>query len=171
MVILRVSPNSEFRVRDDLHQLGLSALVPVEFKLIRKWVTVWVMRNGVEIAEKQQRFLKQPVIRGYVFAGLDVCDWASVTAIREVKGALWIDGRPARLTGTQTAALELLSRPANRSNASGWSPGDITRVRKGAWTEFEAVVQSIKKGKIVAIVNLFGRPNEVTLSPDQLEPA
>ena len=158
MIILRTAPCSEFRVRDELHRLDIAALVPVEFSVSR-------------FGKGRETIRKAPVIRGYVFAGLGDHDWASVTAIREVKGALWIDGRPARLTGSQTAALELLSRPASRANSSGWSPGDVARVRKGAWAQFEAVVQSIKKGKIVAIVNLFCRPNEVTLSPDQLEAA
>lgn len=158
MVILRVSPNREFRVRDDLHRLGLAALVPVEFSVSR-------FGNG------RESIRKAPVIRGYVFAGLDIEDWATVTAIREVKGALWIDGRPARLTSTQTTALELLSRPAQRANASGWSPGDRVRVRRGAFAELDAVVSQIKRGQVIATVEMLGKLHTVKLNADQLEAA
>ena len=168
MVILRVSPNSEFRVRDELHKLGLSALVPVEFRSYRVVNKSFDRRQITDVDVKHR---KLPVIRGYVFAGLDVHDWASVTAIREVKGALWIDGRPARLTGTQTAALELLSRPAQRANASGWSPGDKVRVRRGAYGELEAIVSQIKRGHVIATVEMMGKLHTVKLNPYQLEAA
>ena len=158
MIILRVSPNSEFRVRDDLHRLGLAALVPVEFTVSR-------------FGKGKETIRKAPVIRGYVFAGLDVHDWSSVTAIREVKGALWIDGRPARLTGSQTAALELLSRPAQRANSSGWSPGDKVRVRRGAFAELDAIVSQIKRGHVIATVQMLGKAHTVKLDADQLEAA
>ena len=156
MNILRVSPCSEFRVRDALHRMGWSAFVPVEFSASR-------------FGRGRESIRRAPVARGYVFA--TVQDWLALKPIREVKGAICVEGRPYLLTGAQTAALELLSRPLARANAKGWSPGDIARVRRGAWTEFEAVVRSIRKGKVVATVQLFGKACEVTLTPDQLEAA
>ena len=156
MHILRVSPCSEFRVRDELHRMGLLAYVPVEFQTSR-------------FGRGKEGIRKAPVVRGYVFAAIQ--DWHALRAIREVKGAVCIGDRPAALTGAQTAALELLSRPLARANRSGWSPGDIAKVRKGAWAEFEAVVREVKRGKVVATVHLFGRPMDVTLAAEQLEAA
>lgn len=158
MIILRTAPCSEFRVRDELHRLDIAALVPVEFSVSR-------------FGHGRETIRKAPVIRGYVFASLDVQDWAAVTAIREVKGALWIDGRPARLTGSQTAALELLSRPASRANSSGWSPGDKVRVRRGAYAELAAVVSQIKRGHVIATVEMLGKLHTVKVNADQLEAA
>ncbi len=158
MIILRTAPCSEFRVRDELHRLDIAALVPVEFSVSR-------------FGKGRETIRKSPVIRGYVFASLDVQDWAAVTAIREVKGALWIDGRPARLTGSQTAALELLSRPASRANSSGWSPGDKVRVRRGAFAELNAVLSPIQPGTVVATIEMLGKVHTVKLTPDQLEAA
>ena len=156
MNILRVAPCSEFRVRDELHRMGLLAYVPVEF-------TVSKFGRGKESIRKA------PVARGYVFA--EVKDWMAIARVSGIKGAVTIDGRPYRLGPQQTAALELLSRPLQRSNRSGWSPGDIAKVRKGAWAEFEAIVREVKKGKVIATVHLFGRPMTVTLAAEQLEAA
>lgn len=156
MNILRCAPCTEFKVRDELHRLGIAALVPVEF-------TVSKFSRGKEAIRKS------PVVRGYVFAS--ITDWMAISRVRGIKGAVTIDGAPYTLTRSQTDALELLSRPLQRSNRSGWSPGDKVRVRRGAYTELEAVVQDIKKGKVVVVTSLFGKQMEVTVPAEQLEAA
>lgn len=156
MNILRVAPCSEFRVRDELHRMGLLAYVPVEFQTSR-------------FGKGKEGIRKAPVVRGYVFA--TVTDWLALRRVKEVKGAVCIGDRPATLTAPQTAALELLSRPLQRANRSGWSPGDKVKVKRGAFAELEAVVSEIKKGKVVVVTSLFGKQMEVTVPAKQLEAA
>ena len=156
MNILRVSPCREFKVRDELHRMGLTAYVPVEFDRSR-------------FGKGRETIRKAPVVRGYVFAA--ITDWPALHAVKEVKGALFVNGRPATLTSTQTAALELLSRPLERANRSGWSPGDKVRVRRGAFAELDAVVAEIKRGHVIATVDMLGKTHRVRIEADQLEAA
>ena len=156
MNILRCAPCAEFKVRDELHRLGIAALVPVEF-------TVSKFSRGKEAIRKA------PVVRGYVFA--DITDWMAIARVRGLKGAVTVDGRPYRLSASQTAALELLSRPLQRSNRTGWSPGDKVRVRRGAMAELDAVVAEIRRGKVMVVTSLFGKQMTVTVAADQLEAA
>ena len=58
MNILLVSPCREFKVRDELHRLGLRAYVPVEFQTSR-------------FGKGKETVRRQPVVRGYVFAAVD----------------------------------------------------------------------------------------------------
>lgn len=156
MNILKVAPCREFKVRDELHRMGMLAYVPVEFQSSR-------------FGKGKEGIRKAPVVRGYVFA--KVTDWFALKAVKEVKGAVCIGERPATLTTAQTAALELLSRPLERANRSGWSPGDKVKVKRGAFAELEAVVSEIRKGKVVVVTEMFGKPMTVALPAKQLEAA
>lgn len=156
MHILKVRPCSEFKARDELHRLGMTAYVPVEF-------------STSKFGRGRETIRKAPVVRGYVFAAVN--DWTVVRAVREVTGALIINDRPATLTPTQSAALELLSRPLERANSHGWNPGDRVRVRRGAFAELDAIVSQIKRGHVIATVEMMGKTHTVKIAMDQMEAA
>jgi len=155
--ILKVAPCSEFKVRDALTlDLGLSAYVPVEFKVQR-------------YSGNREGYRRRVIIGGYVFAAID--DWAALEAIREVKGAIFADGRPATLTGSQIAAIEALSQPYKQQRRRGWSAGDKARIKRGQFAELQAIIDRIDKGKIITVVEMFGKQHALRLDPDQLEAA
>ncbi len=157
--ILRAAPRSEFKIRDELHWLGLSALVPVEFSV-------------ASFGKGREAIRKAPIVRGYVFADVSPRDWSSIAAIREVKGAMLINDRPATLHASEVEALELLSKPLHRPNSSRLRPGDQVAIRRGAFASLRGVVDRIEKnGKVVAMVELFGKWSEVKLRPQDLEAA
>ena len=157
MHILRVMPQREFRVRDQLHDLGLAAYVPIEFQ------TTWYPK-GRSVTRRL------PLIRGYVFAAVD--DWMPVRAIAEVTGALLLDGAPVTLTAAEMAAVEALSRPMQRAIPSAtWVRGDAVTIRRGAWAQLTGVVDRIERGKVVAVVEMFGKRSEVRLDPAVVEAA
>ena len=159
-VILTCRPRMEFRARDEIHGLGLSALVPVEFKLR-------------QMAKAITR-IKRPVLPGYVFAALPTADdWHAIGGIDGVRLPLRLDGRWATLTAAQVRALEVLSQPAEQSRNEGSAHriGDRIRIRRGAMAELEAVVASVAGGNIVAIVDLFGKQHQVTVPAEQVEAA
>jgi transcription antitermination factor NusG len=159
MIILRSRPCSEFKVRDKLTlDYGLAAYVPVEFSKSR-------FGRGKEIVRRK------PVVRGYVFAGLDPADWHVLSKIPEVAGVVFVHGRPASLTPSQMDSIELLSRPIDRANASGWSPGDRVRIRRGAYAELAAVVEKAEKGTVIATVDLLGKLHTVKLPENAVEAA
>lgn len=159
MEILKVAPSSEFRVRDELHRMGRNAFVPVEFSVSR-------------FGKGRETIRKSPVIRGYVFAAIPDIAWDGTRRLLpQIKGKIGIDGRPTTLTASQMAAVELLSRPVERANRTGWSPGDKVRVRRGAYAELEAVVAEIKRGTVIAHVELFGKTHSVRVPLQSLEAA
>lgn len=156
--ILKVRPCSEFKVRDGFIDREIATYVPVEFAASR-------------FGRGSKTVRKAPVIRGYVFADIGLGDWHVLSKLREVVGAVFVDGRPAALTQRQVDALELLSRPFARANAAGWAPGDRARVRRGAFAELEGIVSEIKKGKVIMSVELLGKVHSVPVSEDSLEAA
>lgn len=179
--ILLTTPGNEFKVRDELHRLGAWALVPVEFRLSKG---------------KDQRTLKRPVLPGYCFA--DIGDWSilmqpSIRTVRvgendflheagqpalieglRARPVFTLDGRPAELAPREIKALEVLSRPlaALRMPGNRLRPGDRIKIKVGAMADLSACIERItKKGNAVAVFELFGKTNHVTLTPDQFEAA
>lgn len=150
--ILRSAPVAEFKARDELHRCGLAAYVPVEFQVAR-------------YGRGRETVRRSPIIRGYVFASVPLEAWREVAAVREIKGALLVEGRPARLSQTEVDAVELLSRPLHRANRTGWSPGDRVAIQRGAFATLEGVVRRIERGRVVTALTMFGRVVEVPVAP------
>ncbi len=162
--ILLTTPQSEFRVRDELHRRGLSAYVPVEFR--------W--QRG-----KAKRILRSPVMPGYVFA--EVNRWSDLgpdATGRAIDGlrsrpALLIEGRPASMTANAVLALQALSQPLTKvARGTRLNIGDRIKIKIGALTDLQADVARITaKGQPVAVVQLFGKDHTVTLGDGQWEAA
>ena len=156
--ILLTTPQSEFRVRDELIERGASAVVPVEFRWSRG---------------ETKRPMRRPVIPGYVFADIErweVIFGKPLDGLR-TRPVLLIEGRPANLTANAVSSLLALSRPIQ-----GPRPqvriGDRLRVKLGHLTDLQADVARITaKGQPVAVVEMFGKRHEVTLEAGQWEAA
>lgn len=154
-VILTTTPQTEFRARDEMHRLGIAALVPVEFRM-RQCATV-------------KSFVKRPVLPGYLFACIGPNEWAVVRAIDGVRLPLRSDGRWATLTPSQVSALETLSQPAKqRQSNHSYRIGDRIRIRRGAMAELHAVIASLEGGQIVAVVSMFGKEHRVQVAPEHV---
>ena len=156
--VLRSAPSREFKARDELHRLGLPAYVPVEF-------SVSAYGKGRETIRRS------PLFRGYVFAGVAFDQWPVVAGVREIKGAILIDGSPARLSQAELDAIELLSRPLERSRGVRWRQGDTVQIRRGAFASLSGVVQRVENGKVITEIAMLGKLCRVPLKPDQLEAA
>lgn len=162
--ILLTTPQSEFRVRDELHRRGLSAYVPVEFRWARG---------------KAKRIMRAPVMPGYVFA--EVNRWSDLgpdASGRAIDGlrtrpALLIEGKPASMSVNAVVALQALSQPlAKVARGSRLNIGDRIKIKLGALTDLQADVARVTlKGQPVAIMQLFGKQHEVTLGDGQWEAA
>jgi transcription antitermination factor NusG len=154
-VILTTAPLTEFRARDEMIELGIAALVPVEFRM-RQWAKV-------------KRFTRKTVLPGYLFALIGPADWAAVRAIDGVRLPLRSDGRWATLTPSQVLALETLSQPAQQGQIDhNYRLGDLIRIRRGAMAELEAVIASLDGGQIVAVVSMFGKEHRVQVAPEHV---
>lgn len=159
--VVRVAPNREFAVRDDMHAVGMPAVVPVQFthRKVRKDGTV--------------TYRRKPVMPGYVMACFrDSADWCHAIKIRGYKGVIWLDGSPYRLSQASLDSVLMLSKPAQAVRRDhGVKIGDAIRIKRGAHAELSGIVEDISRGKVVARVPLIGgREHRVTLDYDQLHP-
>lgn len=161
--VLTTSPQAEFHVRDELHWLGHAALVPVAFR----WRT---HAFGKKIkAPTPQRVQRVP---GYVFAAFErEPNWFELERVRGWTGLVFADGRLATLSRSQFDAIEALSVPiqAIKSPESKYRAGDRVRILRGANAELEAIVETIKNGKVVATVDLLGKRHRTTVALDALQ--
>ena len=154
-VILTTTPQTEFPARDKMIELGIAALVPVEFRMKQR--------------AKVKSFVKRPVLPGYLFACIGPNEWAAVSAIDGVRLPLRVDGRWATLTPLQVSALETLSQPAQqRQGGHNYRLGDRIRIRRGAMAQLEAVIASLDGGQIVAVVSMFGKEHRVQVAPEHV---
>lgn len=178
--ILLTTPQSEFRVRDELHRRGLSAYVPVEFRWARG---------------RAKRIMRAPVIPGYVFA--EIGHWSQLVqkttrtirigendfvhqegmtvlldGLRD-RPIYMIEGKPAVMAPHAVMALQTLSQPlAKVARGNRLAVGDRIKIKIGALTDLQADVARITtKGQPVAIVQLFGKTHEVALTDGQWEAA
>lgn len=156
--ILRSAPCCEFRARDELHRRGIAAYVPVEFESSR-------------FGRGRETIRRMPIIRGYVFGFVTPDAWPVLHAIQHIKGAILIDGRPARLRQSEIDAIELLSRPIERRRGVRWRPGDTVQIRRGAFAALDGVVRRIERGKVVTEISMLGKLCEVLIDANQLEAA
>lgn len=157
--ILLTTPGAEFKVRDELHRLGMWSLVPVEFRLSKR---------------KDGRPLRRPVLPGYCFADIEAFHLlTSIDGLRS-RPVMMLDGRPAAMLPREVTALEALSRPlaAIRSPGTRLRPGDRIKIKVGAMADLTACIDRItKRGRAVAIVELMGKRHEISVEPEQVEAA
>lgn len=146
----------EFRVRDALTYDGTPAYVPVEFR-----------------GSKAARHRPIAIAPGYVFA--DVSDWGMLRAVDGLasRPILMMGGKIATVTPDEMSAVEALSKSIAGDDAPsaghGYKPGDVIQIRLGALAVVDALVARVsKKGNPVALVELFGKTNEVVVSPNMI---
>lgn len=159
--VIKVAPQREFYVRDEMHDAGMPALVPVRFAS-RK---VRMEPGGI-------KWVRKAVMPGYVvacFRGPE--DWQAVRSIRGYHGVIYVDDKPYRISNDAIPAIAALSVPALALQRDrSIKKGDEIKVKRGAFAELRGIIEDIKKGKVVAVVEMFGKPNRVVLDYEQLHP-
>lgn len=150
---LTVSPNREFSVAANLQRYNIATRVPQE----------WRWRRTV--AKSQPHPVRRPVVPGYVFAGfLSPADWHHLRLVDGLRGVVCVDGRPARLTSADIAAISALNQPEpTRPQDSTWKRGDKVSVRLGTLAQLDATVERITGGDVVLIVSLLGGEKEIRM--------
>ncbi len=158
---IRVAPSAEFRVRDDLHRLSITALVPRQV-VLRK-----VNRDG------KKKPIFRPLLPGYVFAGFrDFPPWASLAGLRGWHGPVGFEGFPARLTTADVLAIQAFDRmPDEPVHRPCVKVGDKVPYRVGRLGELRAMVKRLEGAKVVLSVELFGSEREVTVASESIEAA
>jgi transcription antitermination factor NusG len=154
--ILLSAPSMEFKIRDTLTLSGVSAYVPVEFKLGKG---------------KPASIRRKPIAPGYVFA--DVDDWAilhSVDGLRS-RPLLMVDGKISTISPGELASIIELSRPSSELKRPGQrlTPGQRIQIKRGNLIAINAIIDRITKGgKAVAVVDMLGKQHEIVVTEDMV---
>jgi len=122
--------------------------------------------------------VQKPLFPGYIFARLreGIDDFGLPKRVAGVRDYLRLDGRPCSLPG---AAIDAISSKeayeAERFFNAGAAPfeiGETVRVSEGPFSGFAAeVYECDDRGRVGALVTMFGRKTKVRFDGEQLEKA
>ena len=135
----------EWQVQKDLIRLGAKTIVPGE----------WEWRKG---AKGKMVPAKRPALQGYVVAGFTDVPWQALRLVSGIAGCVSFDGSPAVVTAADRMAIAAMERP-------------LVKIKRGPFAEIPAVVEAWKAGKVIALVELFGKVFEVVVDGDSVEAA
>lgn len=157
--ILTACPQREFRAGIELQRLGLATVIP------------YTIRHRKQMGKGNRPIMvpyKVPLMPSYVFIGGDV-PWYDVRSLRDIRGRVEFDGRPARLSDLEMDHVRRLAETERKDDRKGLKAGDTVRMTDGPLRDLTALVQEIGLGSVRVDVELFGRPTPVTIRPDQIE--
>ena len=177
--VLRVKPNMERRVRDTLHDAGLSVYVPLErYKPANHW-----------------RARHRPLMPGYIFADLpddDALDLARRNyAVREVMcrdgrlvgispivigGIVLFEAFGAFNTAKRESGARKGSKRGQKKRGKGfvsrWVKGERVKITDGPLEGFMAeIVRADREDRIEVLTFVFGRATPIQLDEDKIERA
>ncbi|MHC4561907.1 MAG: transcription termination/antitermination protein NusG [Planctomycetota bacterium] len=177
--VLRVASNKEDQVRDALErkvkiegldeQIG-RILVPTE-------------RRPSPRGRKDKKFVDRKMYPGYVFIEMELDESGRLAEkpwylIRETTGVgdfIGSGGKPTAMASTDVDKMLMQVEKAEEGApvALEFAPGDLVKIKEGAFENFEGAVDEVlaDKGLIRVIVTIFGRATPVELEYWQVEKA
>lgn len=131
--------------------------------------------TAVEMRGGKRREVTRNLFPGYVLVRMYGSD-ETFGVVATTPGVLGFAGgdtlRPTPLTRRDIEKLLGGGEEGDRAavkKASGWQPGDKVKVVAGAFSDYDAVISEVRddQGRVVAIINIFGRDTPVELAqPD-----
>jgi hypothetical protein len=143
----------EFKIRDTLTLSGVSAYVPVEFRL------------------GKHRHRPIPVAPGYVFA--EVEDWGSLRHVEGLRSRplLMVNGEIATINPAELARIVELSRPLSlyKRDNGRFRPGQRIQIQRGNLIAINAIIDRVtKRGQPIAIVEMLGKKHEIIVTDEMI---
>jgi transcriptional antiterminator NusG len=129
----------------------------------------------------KQRIVKRKLYPGYIVVNMSINDdsWFLVRETPGIGDFTGAAGKPAPLSSDEIERIVASTRPetvadseeATVKTAIKFKPGDRVRVKEGYFQNYEGDVSSIdeRNGRVTVMINIFGRPNPVTLDHWQVE--
>ena len=173
--VLRVASNKEEQVRESLSRkmeiegVGSVGRIIVPIEQIKR------VRGG------KQRVHKRKLYPGYVFMEMEPKEDGGIPddvwfVIKETMGVgdfIGTEGVPTAMRDTDVAKmLKEVERPEDTPNIKvEFEPGDMVKIREGAFENFEGTVESIdsERGIVKVIVTIFGRSTPLDIEYWQIE--
>lgn len=153
----KTAAQAEFRIQEKMIALGARTVVPAQWQWRR-------VKNARPVPRRR------PVIPGYVFAGFNEVPWWALSVVDGLHGVVSFDGRPAIIPDKVIPSIAALEQPLRElSQGPRFRMGQAIKIKRGAFAELAAVVDGFERGKVVAIVHMFGKSARVPVSMEHLE--
>lgn len=160
---LKVAPQKEGRVMDDLHDRDVTAYVPVRVEY--RW------RNKFDKGkrEKKQPF-RFPAMRGYVFVNSDAPDfWAKLSQIENTLGVVGCFGKPLTIPHAQLVHIAKcwpngLQQPENTAymqTGGEFAAGDEVVALAGPFADTKVTVVEVSGLKSTIRALMFGQMMDI----------
>jgi transcription termination/antitermination protein NusG len=158
----QVAQNLRQRIESlNMQEMIFDVLVPTE--------------KQIEIKNGKRRTIERKVFPGYVMVDMVVTDesWYVVRNTPNVTGFIGFGVRPTPMAQNEIDALKKRMGQDDPKYSIDLQVGELVQITDGALKGFQAKVDEIdnEKGKIKALVSMFGRETPVTLDYLQLKRA
>ena len=131
------------------------------------------MEDDVEVRDGRKKVMKKKVFPGYALVEMIVNDrsWYVVRNTPGVTGFVGSGTKPIPLTDSEVKRILRTSGDEELRPVLDVEPGQAVHIHSGAFENFPATVTEVDqtKGKLKALVDMFGRETVVELDFDQVE--
>lgn len=131
------------------------------------------MEDDVEVRDGRKKVMKKKVFPGYALVEMIVNDrsWYVVRNTPGVTGFVGSGTKPIPLTDSEVKRILRTSGDEELRPLLDVEPGQAVHIHSGAFENFPATVTEVDqtKGKLKALVDMFGRETVVELDFDQVE--
>lgn len=170
--ILKVQSNREDSIRDSLlRRVQMEGLDKYFAEVIVPIETVTEFKGG------KKKVVKRKLYPGYLVVRMEINDdtWYLVRETPGIGDFTGSIGRPTPMAAADIA--KILSKTEDKPDESPRlnirvKKGDRVKINEGTFENFEGEVDSINEasGRVIVIINIFGRPTPVELEHWQIEP-
>lgn len=174
--VLRVASNKEEQVRLRLEKkIAVEGLSDVVGRVLVPVEQVKKIRGG------KQRVHKRKLYPGYVFMELEAKEdgriperaWFTIKETSGVGDFIGTEGIPTPMRDTDVAKMmsEIEKPEETPSIKVEFNPGDLVKIREGAFENFEGLVDKIdeERGIVRVTVTIFGRSTPLDIEYWQIE--
>jgi transcription termination/antitermination protein NusG len=170
--ILKVQSNREDSIRESLlRRVQMEGLDKYFAEVIVPIETVTEFKGG------KKKVVKRKLYPGYLVVRMEINDdtWYLVRETPGIGDFTGSIGRPTPMAAADVA--KILSKTEDKPDEAPRlnirvKKGDRVKINEGTFENFEGEVDSINEasGRVIVIINIFGRPTPVELEHWQIEP-
>lgn len=163
---LRTASQKEFATQEILNRCGFRAIVPHEWR---------VLRRSRHVKRREHRIY--PMLVGYVFVEvMRPPDWWKIFSMRCVTSVVGFGGEPTPIPQAGIDRLLSLTGQSiphvlSRNTRRAFVPGDDVRISDGALKGYEGKVESIQGKHARMVFEMLGALREIDVPIETLEAA
>jgi len=131
-------------------------------------------QDKIVIAEGRKRTVAEKIFPGYILINMVLNDpnWHLVKSTTGVTGFVGTGSKPSALSEKEVGSILKFLKMGPSKFEAKFNLGDAVRIKDGPFTDFVGKVDAIdeERGKVKALVSVFGRETPVELDFIQVSP-